>query len=271
MRSSLTAALSLSNFASQASERHNVPEVEAATSPELLLNPVTIARNENEKVLIEPSVNSVRVSIRIKQADEIEHVLVHKFTRFLTQRAESFFILRRKPVKGYDISFLITNTHTEEMLKHKLVDFIIQFMEEVDKEISEMKLFLNARARFVAESFLTPVRLDILRSNISHIANNIPVRLEMFRNIKYCQVHLPCQAQCFKLCKNVLHCLVLGSVGVVPANNHELPHLKTCVTECKEFPMHHRFNRTKVWDDPYRYIGTRTSSIPNFRQYKQNA
>jgi actin related protein 2/3 complex, subunit 4 len=64
------------------------------------------------------------------------------------------------------------------MLKHKLVDFIIQFMEEVDKEISEMKLFvlllvlqsccgcltgsqLNARARFVAESFLTPVCLII--------------------------------------------------------------------------------------------------------------
>ncbi len=45
--------------------------------------------------------------------------------------------------QGYDISFLITNTHTEEMLKHKLVDFIIQFMEEVDKEISEMKLFVS--------------------------------------------------------------------------------------------------------------------------------
>ena len=160
VRSSLTAALSLSNFASQTSERHNVPEIEAASSPEVLLNPLTVARNENEKVLIEPSVNSVRVSIRIKQADEIEHILVHKFTRFLTQRAEPFFILRRKPVKvrnfaraqlhnkvddlqGYDISFLITNTHTEEMLKHKLVDFIIQFMEEVDKEISEMKLFVR--------------------------------------------------------------------------------------------------------------------------------
>ncbi len=45
--------------------------------------------------------------------------------------------------QGYDISFLITNFHTEEMLKHKLVDFIIQFMEEVDKEISEMKLFVG--------------------------------------------------------------------------------------------------------------------------------
>ncbi|KAE9988560.1 hypothetical protein EG328_009693 [Venturia inaequalis] len=156
VRSSLTAALSLSNFASQASERHNVPEIEAASSPEVLLNPLTVARNDHEKVFIEPSINSVRISIKIKQADEIEHILVHKFTRFLTQRAEAFFILRRKPIKGYDISFLITNYHTEEMLKHKLVDFIIQFMEEVDKEISEMKLFLNARARFVAESFLTP-------------------------------------------------------------------------------------------------------------------
>jgi actin related protein 2/3 complex subunit 4 len=32
-------------------------------------------------------------------------------------------------------------------------------MEEVDREISEMKLSLNARARIVAESYLTAVRL----------------------------------------------------------------------------------------------------------------
>ena len=31
-------------------------------------------------------------------------------------------------------------------------------MEEVDREISEMKLSLNARARIVAESYLTAVR-----------------------------------------------------------------------------------------------------------------
>lgn len=67
----------------------------------MLLNPLTVSRNENERVFIEPSVNSVRISIKIKQADEIEHILVHKFTRFLTQRAEAFFILRRKPVKVY--------------------------------------------------------------------------------------------------------------------------------------------------------------------------
>ncbi|KAI0829738.1 actin-like protein ARPC3 [Trametes gibbosa] len=155
VRSTLTAALTLEDFASQVVERHNKPEVEVGASKEVLLNPLTISRNENERVLIEPSINSIRLSIKIKQADEIERILCHKFTRFMMQRAENFIVLRRKPVKGYDISFLITNSHTDTMLKHKIVDFIIQFMEEVDKEISEMKLSLNARARVVAESYLT--------------------------------------------------------------------------------------------------------------------
>lgn len=99
VRSTLTSALTLANFSSQIAERHNVPEVESGRTPEVLLNPLIVARNDSERVLIEPSINSVRVSIRIKQADEIEQILVHKFTRFLTARAESFFILRRKPVK----------------------------------------------------------------------------------------------------------------------------------------------------------------------------
>lgn len=103
VRQSLTAALCLENFASQVVERHNNPEVESRKTPEALLNPLTIARNENEKVLIEPSINSVRVSIKIKQADEIETILVHQFTRFLTGRAESFYILRRKPI---DVSWI---------------------------------------------------------------------------------------------------------------------------------------------------------------------
>lgn len=141
------------------------------TTPEVLLHPLIISRNESERVLIEPSINSIRVSISIKQADDIEKILCHKFTRFMMMRAENFVILRRKPLpvsscpadwiaagklmtQGYDISFLITNFHSESMLKHKLVDFIIQFMEDVDKEISEMKLSLNARARIVAESYL---------------------------------------------------------------------------------------------------------------------
>ena len=33
------------------------------------------------------------------QADEIEKILCHKFMRFMMMRAESFVILRRKPVE----------------------------------------------------------------------------------------------------------------------------------------------------------------------------
>lgn len=57
-------------------------------------------------------------------------------------------------LQGYDISFLITNFHTEQMYKHKLVDFVIQFMEDIDKEISNLKLALNTRARISAAEFL---------------------------------------------------------------------------------------------------------------------
>lgn len=154
VRHTLTAAMCLENFDSPVVERHNKPEVEVRTSKELLLNPVTISRNEKEKVLIEGSVNSLRISIAIKQADEMEEILCDRFMRFMMLRSESFEIMRRKPTAGYHISFLITNFHTDNMFKHKIVDFIITFMEDIDKEISEMKLQMNARARICAEEFL---------------------------------------------------------------------------------------------------------------------
>ena len=49
--------------------------------------------------MIEPSVNSIRVSIAIKQADEIERLLCHKFMGFMMRRAENFVILRRKKIE----------------------------------------------------------------------------------------------------------------------------------------------------------------------------
>ena len=93
------------------------------SSKELLLTPLTVSRNEKEKVQVEASINSIRVSIAIKQAslfttgvtygllftafvspnrtkaDEIEKILCKKFMRFMMMRAENFFILRRKPVE----------------------------------------------------------------------------------------------------------------------------------------------------------------------------
>ena len=154
VRSTLDAALCLRNFPSQVVERHNRPEIEDRGSKELLLQPLVITRSERESVLIEPSINSVRVSVRIKQSDELERLLAGKLSRFLMQRAEQFVILRRKPVEGYDISFLVTHAHLGSMVKARLVDFVITFLEDVDREISAMKIAINARARVVAVAFM---------------------------------------------------------------------------------------------------------------------
>lgn len=80
-------------------------------------------------------------------------------------------------LQGYDISFLITNFHTEQMYKHKLVDFVIHFMEEIDKEISEMKLSVNARARIVAEEFLKNVS-----SSLFYFGESFCVISDFFRS-----------------------------------------------------------------------------------------
>ena len=57
VKRTLQAAMCVENFSSQKVERHNKPEIEVKESPELLLNPVIISRNDKEKVLIEPSIN----------------------------------------------------------------------------------------------------------------------------------------------------------------------------------------------------------------------
>ena len=106
---------------------------------ELILNPIKICRNERERCLIEPSINSLRFSVKIKQMDELDTVLTGKFTRFLMMRAENFVVLQRKPQDDYDISFLITNEHTDVMWKHKVIDFLIQFMEDVDAQASSSR------------------------------------------------------------------------------------------------------------------------------------
>lgn len=99
VRRTLTAAMCLESFSSQVVEKHNKPEIEVGISKELLLTPVIISRNDKEKVLIETSINSMRISIAVKQVDDLEKILCHKFTRFMMMRAENFLILRRVPIK----------------------------------------------------------------------------------------------------------------------------------------------------------------------------
>ncbi len=121
IRNTLDACLCLTNFASQEVERHNKPEVEASEpGSEILLNPILLCRNKNEMILIETSVNSVRISICVKKSDVLEQIIARKFMRFMCMRAENFQVLRREPLEGFDISLLITNFKLESLYKHKV-------------------------------------------------------------------------------------------------------------------------------------------------------
>eukprot|EP00898_Chlorokybus_atmophyticus_P001772 jgi/Chlat1/2596/Chrsp178S02447 len=161
----LRSALCLSAFPCQAVERHDRPEVEFAQDesgcPEVVLPPLMLARGGEggECCLIEASINSARVSLRLRGGmDDLEAATAAAFLRFLAQRAEAGFpVLRKRPVQGYHVSFLITNAHTARMVVPRLVQFILQFFEDLDKEVSELKLAVNARGRAVATDFLKPL------------------------------------------------------------------------------------------------------------------
>ena len=155
IKRTLHAAICVSNFPSQVVERHNKPEVEAQTSAELMHTPITIARSEQEVTFIESSVNSVRVSVSFQKADGLSELITRKYVGFLAQRAGKFNILRKKPIDGYDISFLITNDEAETMHKSKMIDFIIEFISSIDQDISSLKLATNNRGCRAALEFFS--------------------------------------------------------------------------------------------------------------------
>jgi actin related protein 2/3 complex subunit 4 len=49
------------------------------------------------------------------------------------------------------VSFLITDAHLESRSSEKVVDFICDFIQAIDAEVSELKLSVNARARALAQ------------------------------------------------------------------------------------------------------------------------
>jgi actin related protein 2/3 complex subunit 4 len=73
--------------------------------------------------------------------------------RFVQQQAEEYKLLRRKPIDGYSITFLILNKHLTTYDQQELQDWIVHFCSGVDKECSDIKLQVNAQARYVTTEF----------------------------------------------------------------------------------------------------------------------
>lgn len=69
----------------------------------------------------------------------------------MTLRADKFEILRKKAAHpGYDFSFLIWEDHLIRFKKEELINFILEFIQGIDREISEMKLLVINNCRMAA-------------------------------------------------------------------------------------------------------------------------
>jgi len=101
--------------------------------------------------------------------------------RCLQQQADdSYQLLRKQPVKGYSISFLITNQHihlhstsrtsrkknnnngntsnsnsdNEKVYKQEVLQMIVHFCSQMDKECRDIKIQVNEEARYITAEFL---------------------------------------------------------------------------------------------------------------------
>ena len=145
-----------------------------------------------EYCLMEKCNNSIRMSLRLKfeDADPMERIIGKKYMSNFTNHADDYCILRRRALEvchnrdfliyrnsfvplshsytnaqtylkcyhnilqKYSISFLITGKHLKVLSKEKIMSFILSFMEEADKNISEIKISMNSRARSIATDFI---------------------------------------------------------------------------------------------------------------------
>lgn len=134
------------------------PHVELRSGPvtsDFVLRP----RSTKERCLVESSSNSIRVSFLFKQqnrddGDPIEKSILSKYMKFFQQRADQYVILRRKPLDGYSISFLVLNKHVAKYGQEAILQTILDFVSQLDRECSHVKISVNARARLVATEFM---------------------------------------------------------------------------------------------------------------------
>ena len=159
IRDTLEQALCLKNFPSQLYEKINRPQVEVRESLELISKPVIISRNEAEMVEIETSINSVRVNVAVKKHQEIDKLIVGIYSNYLMNRANQLNVLRKVAKPGYDISFLITNFTLENYKKEDIIDFIIEFIQDFTKEVTDMKMTVNSQSRFATTYLMEQVKV----------------------------------------------------------------------------------------------------------------
>ena len=70
--------------------------------------------------------------------------------------------MRRKPADPkYDFCFLITEEHLQKYKKEELINFVLEFMQGIDKEIQDMKLAIITSTRQAATYYSNTIANNV--------------------------------------------------------------------------------------------------------------
>lgn len=78
LREKISDSLNLVDFPCQHIDGYNKPEIEVQDSKELVLEPLEIRRHDQERVLVERSINSARISIKVGSIKDSRGFVIYR-------------------------------------------------------------------------------------------------------------------------------------------------------------------------------------------------
>lgn len=121
----------------------------APNSTSLEIPTASASTSSSGSVAVAPSGDSGSVQQqpgKIK-TNPLELAILTKYRAFFQHDADQHHILRRRPVPGYSISFLIVPCHLERIGRDRIISKILSFVEKLDQEINQVKINVNSQAR----------------------------------------------------------------------------------------------------------------------------
>ncbi|KAH7649012.1 putative relation to actin related 2 3 (Arp2 3) complex subunit 4 [Cryptosporidium bovis] len=159
-----------------------------------LVRTLYVYRHSKEYCFIESCIDSVRISLKFFLKCEFERNLFEQLTIFMKKNSDHLRIVRKNPVYGFDITFLITNkllnfgfnrriTNYNESIRNKhmgkydIIHFILKFVVDIDRQIQDKILQSTFFSRHYIRKLLEFVDLNKLYSynettNKEQIENN---------------------------------------------------------------------------------------------------
>ncbi|OIR58123.1 MAG: ARP2/3 complex subunit ARPC4 [Amphiamblys sp. WSBS2006] len=121
--------------------------------------PASYSLPSSHRVLVESSPNSSRVSVFFQLQDTLDSFVCKRLCAAIMRNAVSIGVVRRVPISGYHLSFLITQQHTSANSPEKYCALIVSFIAHVCKTVSETKLDANASSREFSALLFSSLRL----------------------------------------------------------------------------------------------------------------